>query len=159
MADKPLGWLNPRGPSESAAFAAMDPAIAEQCKLQLVQQHSLFKQQTAALASAVQLQVQLANELPVFIEEDGKTVQVWNPLEAVKAEIDAAQAEGALCHILVVQTVKLKIVLLCCNKPLEEQLQLNPSSCANAHSQPAPLLQVLKRLLRQLLLQLLQPQQ
>lgn len=99
MADKPLGWLNPRGPSESAAFAAMDPAIAEQCKLQLVQQHSLFKQQTAALASAVQLQVQLANEVPVFIEEDGKPVQVWNPLEAVKAEIDAAQAQGDLCHI------------------------------------------------------------
>ena len=159
MADKPLGWLNPRGPSESAAFAAMDPAIAEQCKLQLVQQHSLFKQQTAALASAVQLQVQLANELPVFIEEDGKTVQVWNPLEAVKAEIDAAQAQGDLCHLPVAQTVILKILLLCRNKPLEEQLQLNPSSCASAHSQPAPLLQVLKRLLRQLLLQLLQPQQ
>ncbi|KAL0029923.1 hypothetical protein WJX77_007833 [Trebouxia sp. C0004] len=95
MADKPLGWLNPRGPSESAAFTSMDPGSAEQCKLQLVQQHSLFKQQTAALASAVQLQVQLANEIPVFIEEDGKQVQVWNPLEAVKAEIKAAQAQGA----------------------------------------------------------------
>ena len=105
MADKPLGWLNPRGPSESAAFATMDPATAEQCKLQLVQQHSLFKQQTAALASAVQLQVQLANEIPVFIEEDGKPVQVWNPLEAIKAEIEAAQAEGDFCHILVAQTV------------------------------------------------------
>lgn len=125
MADKPLGWLNPRGPSESAAFAAMDPATAEQCKLQLVQQHSLFKQQTAALASAVQRQVQLANEIPVFIEEDGKPVQIWNPLEAVKAEIEAAQAEGDLCHILIAQTVQLKIVLLCCSKPWEEQLQLH----------------------------------
>ncbi|KAL0034616.1 hypothetical protein WJX79_010733 [Trebouxia sp. C0005] len=27
--------------------------------------------------------------------EDGKPVQVWNPLEAIKAEIEAAQAEGA----------------------------------------------------------------
>ena len=98
MADKPLAfpWLNPQGPSESTAFTVMDPAVAERCKLQLVQQHSLFKQQTAALASAVQLQVQLANEIPVYIEESGKQVQVWNPLEAVKVEIAAAQAEGTL---------------------------------------------------------------
>ena len=72
----------------------MDPAAAEQCKQQLVRQHMLFKQQTAALASAVHTQVRLANEVPVFIEEDGGRVQVWNPLEIVKAEIAAAQAEG-----------------------------------------------------------------
>ena len=93
MADKPLAfpWLNPRGPPESTAIAIMDPGVAEQCKRQLVQQHALFKQQTAALASAVQLQVQLANKIPVYIEENGSSVRVWNPLEAVKAEIVAAQ--------------------------------------------------------------------
>ena len=93
MADKPLAfpWLNPRGPPESTAIAIMDPIVAEQCKQELVQQHALFKQQTAALASAVQLQVQLANKIPVYIEENGSSVRVWSPLEAVQAEIIAAQ--------------------------------------------------------------------
>ena len=96
MADKPLAfpWLNPRGPTESVAFAVMDPEVAEQCKSQLVQQHILFKQQTAALASAVQLQVQLAKQIPVYIEEDGKSVRVWNPLETAKAEMDPAALEN-----------------------------------------------------------------
>ncbi len=98
MADKPLAfpWLNPKGPQESMAISTMDPAFAEQCKQQLVQQHLLFKQQTAALALAVNRQVSLANEVPVFVEENGSRVQVWNPLEAVKAEITAAQSEGVL---------------------------------------------------------------
>ena len=93
MADKPLAfpWLNPRGPPESTAIAIMDPVVAEQCKQQLVQQHALFKQQTAALASAVQLQVQLANKIPVYMEENGRRVRVLNRLKAVKAEIIAAQ--------------------------------------------------------------------
>lgn len=97
MADKPLAfpWLNPKGPQESMAFPTMDPAVAEQCKQQLVQQHLLFKQQTAALASAVYRQVCLANEIPVFVEENGSRVQIWNPLETVKAEVAAAHAQGA----------------------------------------------------------------
>lgn len=97
MADKPLAfpWLNPKGPQESMAFPTMEPAVAEQCKQQLVQQHLLFKQQTAALASAVYRQVCLANEIPVFVEENGSKVQTWNPLETVKAEVAAAQAQGA----------------------------------------------------------------
>ena len=97
MADKPLAfpWLNPKGPLESTAFSTMNPEVAEQCKQQLVQQHMLFKQQTAALASAVHRQVSLANEIQVFVEESGSRTQVWNPLEAVKAEIAAAQVEGA----------------------------------------------------------------
>ena len=100
MADKPLAfpWLNPKGPPESLAFSTMDPSVAELCKQQLVQQHLLFKEQTAALASAVYRQVYLANEVPVFVEENGSRVQVWNPLEAVKAEVAAAQAQGA--HLL-----------------------------------------------------------
>ena len=65
--------------------------MAEYCKQQLVQQHTLFKQQTAALAAAVQQQVQLANHIPVYIEENGSSVRVWNPLEVIKAEIAAAQ--------------------------------------------------------------------
>lgn len=104
MADKPLAfpWLNPKGPQESMAFLAMEPAVAEQCKQQLVQQHLLFKQQTAALASAVYRQVYLANEIPVFVEENGSKVQIWNPLETVKAEVAAAQAQGAeLLNLLV----------------------------------------------------------
>lgn len=97
MADKPLAfpWLNPKGPQESMALSTLDPAVAEQCKQHLVQQHMLFKQQTAALASAVHRQVSLANEVPVFVDENGTRVRVWNPLEAVKTEIAAAQAQGA----------------------------------------------------------------
>ena len=105
MADKPLAsaWLNAVGPQESLAVDKMDPATAEQCRMQLVKQHLLFKQQTAALHSAVNTQIQLANEIPVHIEEGGKAVQVWNPLEAVKAEITAAQAlQGVLCTICIV---------------------------------------------------------
>lgn len=104
MADKPLAfpWLNPKGPQESMAFLTMEPAVAEQCKQQLVQQNLLFKQQTAALASAVYRQVYLANEIPVFVEENGSKVQIWNPLETVKAEVAAAQAQGAeLLNLLV----------------------------------------------------------
>lgn len=93
MADKPLAfpWLIARGPAESTAFALMDPATAEQCKQQLVHQYNLFKQQTAALGLAVHRQVQLANEIPVHIEENGNKVRIWNPLEAIRAEITAAQ--------------------------------------------------------------------
>ncbi len=116
MADKPLAfpWLNTRGPSESTAFALMDPVLAEQCKQQLVQQHTLFKQQTAGLASAVQLQVQLANDIPVYIEEDGKSVRIWNPLEAVKAEIVAAQkASGRLHNLSSLHSINLENTLHC----------------------------------------------
>ena len=70
----------------------MGPEMAEQGKLQLVKQHMLFKQQTSALLSAVTTQIQLANEIPVHIDEEGKRVRVWNPLERVKAEVTAAQA-------------------------------------------------------------------
>lgn len=99
MADKPLAfaWLNAVGPPESLAIDRMDPATAGICRMQLVKQHMLFKQQTAALRSAVKAQVQLANEIPVFVDEGGKAVQVWNPLEVVKAEVTAAQAlQGVL---------------------------------------------------------------
>lgn len=113
MADKPLAytWLNPKGPQEGMAISTLDPAVAEQCKQQLVQQHLLFKQQTAALASAVYRQVSLANEVPVFVEEDGARVQIWNPLEAVKAEIAAAQAQGAHCLF---QVTKLLSIIIGC---------------------------------------------
>lgn len=105
MADKPLAsaWLNTVGPQESLAVDKMDPATAEQCRMQLVKQHLLFKQQTAALHSAIKTQIQLANEIPVYIEEGGKAVQIWNPLAAVKAGITAAQAlQGVLCTTCVV---------------------------------------------------------
>lgn len=98
MADKPLAfaWLNIVGPQESTAVDQMDPATAELCRMQLVKQHMLFKQQTAALHSAVKLQIQLANEIPVFIDEGGKAVQVWNPLDSVKAEVNVAHSlQGA----------------------------------------------------------------
>ena len=113
MADKPLAfpWLNPKGPQEGMAISTMDPAVAEQCKQQLVPQHLLFKQQTAALASAVFRQVALANEVPVFVEENGARVQVWNPLEAVKAEIGTAQAEGA--HPCSTQEYPLPLIIGC----------------------------------------------
>ena len=102
MADKPLAfpWLNPKGPQESMALSTMEPVVAEQCKQQLVQQHRLFKQQTAALASAVYRQVYLANEIPVFVEENGSRIQVWNPLETVKAEATAAQGQETPSTIL-----------------------------------------------------------
>lgn len=98
MADKPLAfpWLNSKGPQEGMAFSTMEPAVAEQCKQQLMQQHVLFKQQTAALASAVYRQVYLANEIPVFVEEHGSRVQVWNPLQSVKAEVTAAHVQGTI---------------------------------------------------------------
>lgn len=102
MADKPLAfaWLNAVGPPDTLAIDQMDPATAEQCRLQLVRQHTLFRQQTAALHSAVQTQIQLANEIPVYVEENGKPVQVWNPLEAVKAEVTATQALQGAFYIL-----------------------------------------------------------
>lgn len=102
MADKPLAfpWLNPKGPQESMALSTMEPAVAEQCKQQLVKQHMLFKQQTAALASAVYRQVCLANEIPIFVEEDGSRIQVWNPLETVKAELTAAQGQDTALSLL-----------------------------------------------------------
>ena len=78
----------------------MEPAVAEQCKQQLMQQHVLFKQQTAALASAVYRQVYLANEIPVFVEENGSRIQVWNPLESVKAEVTAAEVQGTHLDVL-----------------------------------------------------------
>ena len=99
MADKPLAfaWLNAVGPPDTLAIDQMDSATAEQCRLQLVRQHTLFKQQTAALHSAVKTQIQLANEIPVYVEDNGKSVQVWNPLETVKAAVTATQAlQGAL---------------------------------------------------------------
>lgn len=113
MADKPhaFPWLNTKGPQEGMPISTLDPAVAEQCKQQLVQQHLLFKQQTAALASAVYRQVSLANEVPVFVEEDGARVQVWNPLEAVKAEIAAAQAQGV--HYLHQVTRLLSMFIRC----------------------------------------------